>query len=187
MNHEELNRVLDEDAAAVRTFMHQLESTTMAVAQGRYRLDPAAAEDVWMRVVQKLWDQDKAALRAWRGDGSLTAYLNSIVHRQCLMHLRARKVRSAEVAMSELDGLAAPEPPSPLDDAERFGVCRRAATQLSARDRRMLELRFFEERVYDEITQETGLTRGAARKAVHSAVRRLRDRVRREAPEYFAA
>ena len=187
MDAIDFDRLLADDPNHVDRFAIELERLALAIARRRYRLAPAEAEDVLIAVVHKLWDDEKAALRAWRREGTLRSYVASIVHRHCLLHLRRQLRLSVEIATDSLDSFEAPTPTEPWERGEMLATCRDAAARLSPRDREMLALRFAEGRDYEEIIGVTGLSYGAARKAVHSAVRRLREQVREVAPEYFAA
>ena len=177
--------LLQDDRDTVARFVAGLERLALRIARAHYRFRPDEAEEILLEVVRKLWDGDKAALRAWRGEGSLESWLTAIVHRFCLMELRRRKRRSAEVATDRLDEFEAEALPEPFEREELRRLYRVAATELSERDRRLLQLRFEEERDYPAITAELGLSYGAARKALHSAIRRLREKMREIAPELF--
>ncbi len=178
-------RLLDDDEVVVEHLLQGLERLTMQIARGRYRFRQDEAEDVLLDVVRKLWDDDKAALRAWRGEGSLRTYLASIVHRACLMEIRRRSRRPVEVVGDQLEQFEAGRTTDTLEHAQLVATYRRAAEQLDTRDRRLIELRFIQEHDYDAITAEMQISHGAARKAVHTALSRLRARMRDPAPEYF--
>ncbi len=178
-------KLLNDDRATLDRFLEGLEALALRVARHQYRFRPDEAEDILVEVASKLWESDKAALRAWRGQGSLRTYLLTIVHRFCLMEVRRRKRRSAEQATDSLDAFQAAAEPIPLEQEQLRRVYRKATANLPSRDRRLLQMRFLEEQDYPAITSELGISHGAARKAVHTALNRLRERLREIAPEYF--
>ena len=73
----------------------------------------------------------------------------------------------------------------PLEREQLQRLYREAREALPERDRRLIQLRFVEDKDYDAITAELELSPGAARKAVHTAIARLRERLRQLAPELF--
>lgn len=178
-------KLLNEDRQTVDRFLVGLEALALRIARQQYRFRPDEAEDILLDVLRKLWDADKAALRAWRGEGSLRTYLTAIVHRFCLMELRRRRRRVVESTTEELDGFHARHQPPPLEQQQLRSVYRQAANELPSRDRRLIQMRFVEELDYPAITAELGISHGAARKAVHTALNRLRERMREIAPELF--
>ena len=180
-------KLLNEDVQTLARFLDELEGLVFRIAGQRYRFRRDESEDILLEVLRKLWDSDKAALRAWRGEGSLSTYLSAVVHRFCLLELRRRRRRVAEQPTEALDSFEArPEVP-PLEREELLRFYREAASSLAPRDRRLLQMRFGEERDYPAIMSELAISHGAARKAVHGALRRLRERLREIAPELFVS
>lgn len=119
-------KLLGEDRATVICFLDELQRLTMFVARRRYRFADDAAQEILLEVVAKLWDRDKAALRAWRGDGSLSTYLTAIVHRCCLMELRRRKRLGSELPVERIEHHPAPAVAKPIEAAQLERICRRA-------------------------------------------------------------
>lgn len=177
--------LLADDRAAVAALVENLQRLTLWIARNRYRFSREEAEETLVEIVATLWKDDKHALRAWRGEGTLSTYLTSIVHRACLMEIRRRERRAAELPVEELDVFPAEDIAAGPERREREAIVERALSELPERDRELIRLRFTEDRGYDEITGRLDISAGAARKAVHTAVARLRDRVRRLAPELF--
>ena len=178
-------KLLGDDRATVASFLGELKRLTLWIARRRYRFTDDGAEEILLEVVGKLWDKDKAALRAWRGDGSLSTYITSIVHRCCLMELRKRKRRDGELPVEQLDVFPAEREPAAIEAEQLRQTCARALADLPERDQGLIHMRFVEERGYDEITASLEISHGAARKAVHTAVRRLREKMQGIAPEFF--
>ena len=185
LDHIDHRRLLHDDPDMVERFLSGLEELALRIARRQYRLPREDAEDILMQVLRKLWEHEKAALQAWKGQGSLRAYLAAIIHRFCLMELRRRKRRAVEGSSDSLDAFEAIAGPDPLEKNELEQLCRNAASSLPERDRRLLQMRFVEELEYSAITAELCISYGAARKAVYTAVSRLRERLRELAPELF--
>ncbi len=178
-------KLVEDDRETLEQFLEGLESLVLTIARGRYRFRVHEAEDILLEVLRKLWVENRAALMRWRGEGSFEAYLSAIVHRFCLMELRRRRRRVPEIGTEDLDRFHAPRGDEPLERDQFRRLYSEAARQLSERDRRLLRLRFIEEREYSEIVSEMEISTGAARKAVHSALARLRRRLQEIAPELF--
>jgi DNA-directed RNA polymerase specialized sigma24 family protein len=107
-------KLLADDRPTVSRFVDGLEALTLRIARSQYRMASREAEDILLEVLRRLWDDDRAALRAWRGDGSLERHLRAIVHRACLMELRRRKRRPAEHGTDLLDTFPAEPAPMPV-------------------------------------------------------------------------
>ncbi len=178
--------VLAGDRAATEALIGDVERRVLAIARGQFRLSPEESEDVLLSLCEKLWRDDGAALRQWQGRGPFSAYLSVMASRACLMYLREKKRRSAEVGGLELD-LVAGDAAAPVEAERREEreLLARGLERLSERDRTLIRLRFLEERDYDDLTRELGMSYGAARKGVHTAVNRLRRALADLEPSWF--
>jgi RNA polymerase sigma factor (sigma-70 family) len=162
-----------------------VKSLVFRIAQRQYRFSREDAEDVLAQMLEKLWENDGDALRRWRGESPLETYLAVVANRFCLMRIRARK-RLRETQTDDADRVPAAASEDPLLGRERWEACRAALARLSERDRQIIEMRYRSDLDYDQIVSRLSfVTAGAARKALHTALERLRVELRRSAPEFF--
>ncbi|ANM31082.1 hypothetical protein ABI59_18125 [Acidobacteria bacterium Mor1] len=185
---QRIEAVLAGDRAAAEALIEDVERRVLAIARGQFRLSPEESEDVLLSLCEKLWRDDAAALRQWQGRGPFAAYVSVIASRACLMYLREKKRRTPEVAGLELDQIAGEQAAtSDVERNEERELLARGLERLSERDRHLIRLRFLEERDYEDLTRELGISYGAARKGVHSAVTRLRRALADLEPSWFKA
>ncbi len=179
LSEVDLRSVLAGDAAATEHFVSELRALASKISGGRYRLFDEDAQDVLAQVLLKLWENDREALRRWRNECSLETYLSVVVHRQCLMRLRGQ--RRSPIAQAEVDpDSIASEPVRDLVERQQeWHTCRDALARLSRRDREIIELRYLEDLEYEQIVARLGITPGAARKALHAALGRLRAKMKK--------
>jgi RNA polymerase sigma-70 factor, ECF subfamily len=111
----------------------------------------------------------EAALQAWRRRASfrqgleLRPWFLAIVANQCRMaRRRGRPTLDRTAAVVE------------RPDAEAAGALRAALSQLDAKSRLVLVLRFYLDLPYEEVGRTLGINVGAARVRVHRALRKLR-------------
>lgn len=185
LEETDIQAVLAGGSPAAARFLADLKQLVFRIARRQYRFSPEDSEDVLAQLIEKLWENDGDALRRWRGDSPLPIYLAVVANRFCLMRLRTRK-RSIEAHDDdEAERVPAPAAADPVLARERWAACRAALERLAERDRRIIEMRYLADLGYDEIVSGLGGTHGAARKALHTALDRLRADLRRNAPDFF--
>ena len=184
LQETDIRAVLGGDSAAAERFLADLKTLVFRIARRQYRFSLEDSEDVLAQMLEKLWDNDGDALRRWRGDSPLETYLAVVANRFCLMRMRARK-RVPETDEHDADRLPSAPIPDPVIGRERWEACRAALERLSERDRQIIEMRYRSDLDYKQIVAQLGLTPGAARKALHTALERLRVELRGSAPEFF--
>ena len=133
-----------------------------------------AAQDAFARAL--------VALETYRGSAGLRPWLHRIAANRCIDLLRShrsRLIRHADAA--ELDDVAAPTGPMPVEQAEvaadRSRQLRAVNTVLSAikePDRTWLELHYTHGVSYDDIAEDAGLSRAAVKQRIWRAVKRVR-------------
>ncbi|MCG8459351.1 MAG: sigma-70 family RNA polymerase sigma factor [Holophagales bacterium] len=177
--------VVRGDTGAEEELVRRYRPLVLGLARSRYGFSDPDAEDVLQTTLLTLWQGDRRALRAWQGRGRFSTYLTVIVCRLC--RERRAKASPGEDRNADGEGRIPAEPGSPAPDpaAETLGrerslLLRRALGSLSPRDRLVLALRFFDERTPKDFAVELGLSAGAARKAVHDALARLRQHLQPE-------
>ncbi len=184
-----ISRVLADDAEAKDELLSRFRGLAIGLARGRFAFDPLVANEIWQKVVLKLWADDRKALRCWRGEGRFSTYLTVIVVRICWRHREARSRRaSVSEPLESAANLAAtgpgPEQLAARNDRKRaLGHC---LAELSPRDRLLLTLRFRDGYKPSEIARLLKLTPGGVRKALHDARKRVHRRLLDAAPELFA-
>lgn len=75
---------------------------------------------------------------------------------------------------------AGPDPFGPIDDREEISV---AIRSLNARQRRVIEMRFYEDKTLDEVGAELGVVRERARQIEARALARMRRRLKGQEEE----
>jgi len=180
----DLQALLNGEAAAEGRFLAALKGLVFRIARNQYRFAPADSEDVLGQIVEKLWKNDREALRRWRNDSPLETYLAVVANRFCLMRMRAAKRAPSPAGLEELDAIPA-RATDPEAAVERWEACKAALAALPGRDRDIIEMRYLSGLEYEEIVARLGISHGAARKALHTALERLRAELRRRAPEFF--
>lgn len=123
----------------------------------------ADAEDV----VQDVFVGLPRALRSWRGEGSLDAWIRQVAARVALMRLRSRKRRREEPA-----GTDATDSASPGNPVDRVAL-ERALDGLSEEFRTVFLLKVVEGYSHDEIGGLLGITPAASRARLARARRLL--------------
>jgi RNA polymerase sigma factor (sigma-70 family) len=185
VEESDLEGLLGGNEAATKRFFEGVRSLTVGIARRHYRFTGDEAEETAAEVQAKLWSDDRLALRRWRGECPLSTYLAVVANRFCLMRKR-RQARSPETAFEvEPDSTPAPPAADTVDLARRWDACRDALSTLPERDRAIVSMRYLEDLEYDEISGRLGISHGAARKALHDALARLRAALRWRAPGLF--
>jgi RNA polymerase sigma factor (sigma-70 family) len=179
----DLRKVLDGHGPSTERFVAELKARALAIARRQYRFSQPESEDVAAQVAMRLWQNDLEALRRFRGEAPLETYLAVVVNRECLMRLRARR-RSPVDAVDSLPAGAAVDPPEDRAEArQRWEACAAALARLGERDRSIIGLRYVEGLDYPAIVARLGISNGAARKALHTALQRLRAEILSRSPE----
>lgn len=168
------------DQHAADELVRRYRGLIVGLARSRYGFGPQEMDDLLQSVMTLLWRDDFRALRAWRGQGRFSTYLSVIVCRECRRQTGLSRRRSAMETSAVFDE---PTAPSPAPDQqtlanEQSRALRKALSELNPRDRLVLSFRFFDERRPSEFAPTLGLTVGAARKAVHDALGRLRQKLK---------
>ncbi len=180
---ELVEAVLTRDPDAADRLAERCRGLVIGLALGRFGLDREAAEELLQATIERLWERDHRALAAWRGEGKITTYVTVIATR---LWLNRPQHVADEASERDLEEVAAPAPQLELvATRERRSAVERSIARLSARDRLVLRLRFGDEEPPSRIAGLIGLKPGAARKAVHDALVRLRREVGEVAPEFL--
>jgi len=135
------------------------------------------AEDALLAAFCNAW----RARATYRGGATGKAWLYQIASRVALDRLRRRRRRPEPEALSEpFEAEAADVAALALQRESRREASRRleaALGELRAEERRLVELFYFEERSYAEISSLLGVSRGQVRGRLHRVRGRLRERL----------
>ena len=166
-----VRRIVTGDAAAADRLVRDHGGRLLALFR-RMRLTPDEDEDAVQTVFERLFRNDRRALREWRGDCSLAGYLSSIA---------LNVGRTAFQARRESDDPDPEDLRDPAPSPARYLVLRRrrvyleeALQRLAERDRTLLTLRELEGLSYAEIGAVTGMNVNNVGVALHRAQHRLR-------------
>ena len=184
-NDEELiRRVIAREPGADEQFLSRHRGLVLGLTRGKYRMGLEEAQEVLDATVVRLWDKDFRALRGWRKEARFSTYLGSIVVSVC----RELRARPGDGQPLELTSETDPGP-SPLAIVlcaeQRKGVVD-TMKELSARDRLILTLVFFDERPLRNVGALPNLKPGAVRKALYDAKKRFHAALLRTKPEIFS-
>ena len=133
-----------------------------------------ASRDTIEEIRQETFVRVLALVRSERGirvPEGLGALVNSVCNYVLLEHYHARDREHESIDAQPDDKLASPEMSAPATvEVQQLAVAvRRVLSDLSARDRRLLELVVLQERNKDEVCAELGLTRDYLRVLLHRA------------------
>lgn len=168
---------------AATELVDRLRPWVVGLAIRRFSLSEPEAEEMFQTLVVRLFENDRRALRSWRGEARLTTWVSVVAARLCVA--RRSEAGPPTAPEEEAKDLPAPEAEDPVVAGERLRAVRSAVAELAPRDRLLLALRYVDERSPREIAATLGLRPGTARKALHDARRRLRDRILELSPELF--
>ena len=172
-----VRRVLVGDPAAEEELVRRYRGLIIGLGRSRFGLEGPQADELLQAIIALLWRDDRRILRAWRGQSKLSTYLSVIVCRHCREWLgserRRRAVEGADPpAVEPVDPSSSPD--EEAWEKERSQVLKEALALLNPRDRLVISFRFFDELEPRDFAPALGLSAGAARKAVHDALKRLR-------------
>ena len=159
----------------VRRFRKKLYSIAFGIT-----LDAEESQDI----VQEVFLQVYRSIDTFRGDASLTTWLQRITVNRCLNWKRrwARRFRWSHVSTDNADGQPSVEPesdqPSPesrVADAQTRQQIDQALKRLPEPVRTVFVLRELEGLSYEEIAETTGIKLGTVRSRLFHARKRLKE------------
>lgn len=148
-------------------------------------LQPEDTEDVAAEILLQLVANDYAALRQFRGQCSLAAYLTVICRRICV-HELARRAAAREV-QTRVDGhpptlAEREEPPKAQVGLESLEEVQRLLSKLPTKERRVVRLFYLEGRSYEEISTELNIPVNSIGPILSRARKKLRKDVKSPPP-----
>jgi RNA polymerase sigma-70 factor (ECF subfamily) len=158
-------------------------------SRGIYRLvlrmvgNSALAEDLLQEVFLKLW---KSAAMLDEGATSLGPWLIAVARNHVLDYLKSKRNRSSmqsvPLDLSEISQHLSPSEPTFVFE-ERLRLLRRGLDRLDARERRVLELAYFEGLTQTEMAAMLNMPLGTVKTCVRLAIRNLKKHLEKENPE----
>ena len=177
-----LLRMRRGDAQALGELYDRTLSRVFALAVRIVR-NEADAEEVVCDVYRQAWEN---AVDYSSGRGAVMAWLLTMTRSRALDHLRRRRARGVEEPLHPDDALDAymlregPEQESLLDVLATGSAVQRALAVLSAAQRRVVELAFFEDLTHQEIAQRTGWPLGTVKSHLRRGLAALKPVLVRE-------
>lgn len=110
----------------------------------------------------------------------LDSYLKTAFYRQMLSVLKAQKKQQQQLEKQNLPQQTFSYETLLIqlqEEQEQQAKLEAALAQLSEQQRNMLQLRFFKELSYDEITAQTGKSRQTIYNQIHAAIKILREKL----------
>ncbi len=148
-------------------------------APRKYGMSPQDAADI----LQEVWVDLHSGLKSVRS-GELAGWLVSVASHKCYRWKRRRTNKAEQQAACSVPEPAAPEPlvRDWLQKAEEAKVLRDAVAQLPQRDRRLVDLLFFQDppAPYSEVARELGLAEGSIGYMRANCLRKLREALERD-------
>ena len=169
------------DPDAFRTIfrsMHPRVFAYIAYRVGRAEDAEDITAEVFMRVVNGLGRFE------YRGEGSFTAWLFQIAHREVARFFSRRRV-DADIPLDELPDITGydPTPEQALMRKERFAAVRAALAELPPRRAEVLTLKFYGELRNKEIAAVLGLDERTVASNLSRALDQLEQTIRTEWPQ----
>jgi RNA polymerase sigma factor (sigma-70 family) len=143
-----------------------------AVATRAFRLDPAAAEEVFQDTCVRIYD----GLAGYAGRGTLRAWIREVTISACREYFR-RAQRNLRETLEDPAELPEADAGQDLDSFERALDVREAVIALGDPCRGTLELAFFRDLTQAETARRLGVPEGTVAARVSRCLRRLRDRL----------
>lgn len=173
-------RVRSGDAAAVEELLRRYRPRLANWVHGRLPPAARAAQDT-QDIVQRslVRSLDHLATFEPRHEGSFIAYLIRTAHRLMRDSVRDARRRPAGEPLDEQLIDPAPTPGEQALDRRRAEQLQRAMATLSAKQRKLLELRFSFDLSYPEMALILAITSDAARMQLERARDKLADAMRR--------
>ncbi|MBT4522121.1 MAG: sigma-70 family RNA polymerase sigma factor [Halieaceae bacterium] len=136
----------------------------------RMTRNPADAMDLLQEIFLAIYRN----LPNYRGSGDFGAWVRRIAINRCTDFLRHRQ-RQPETSEEALYNLAAPS--SPDEEAyvgQRNKEILKMLSELSAEQRTVVELKFFQQQTFEEIAQQLGISSNTAKTRLYGAIDKLK-------------
>lgn len=161
----------------VESYGPEILGTCINRLGGDRSLGEDAAQDVLARAIRSLLD--------YRGDTGLRPWLHRIAANRCIDILRARQSQTRRHSDgANIEDVVGEETPMPSEEEEealathrRLVRVRSALDSIKEPDRTWLELHHTHGVSYDELAEDSGLSRAAVKQRVWRAVKKVRSQL----------
>ncbi len=156
-DEEALGTLMDRYGGALLHFAHRLTG------------DLQLAEEIWQDTMLKAWQQASS----FRVDGHLKAWLFRVARNNAIDHMRKKRLPTEEYTVC-LETAATTHRPE--REAERSWLSAEvfeAIEELPSAYREVIDLRFFHQLCYQEISQVLGIPLGTVKSRLNYAIQRL--------------
>ncbi len=174
-----IKRFLNNDVRAQKQFIEKYKKWVMGVAIKQFKLDVFNAEEIFQIVLLSLIDKDYKVLRAWQGRSKFSTYLTVIVTRACIKYVNKNKneqpLDESHYEKTQSDNKVSPEDKTHI--TKQLELIQHYFSQLNSRDQLLLSYRFVDELEPTKIAKILNMKSGAVRKAIHDAVKRLKNKL----------
>lgn len=170
-----LRRCQRGDDSALTVLVHRFQDRIFRLAC-RVLGDRARAEDATADALAGVW----AGCQSWRGEASAGTWIHQVAYRVILDHARARRrwwrfwnwSETDDAGSAELDPAVIVAKQSERDDREQ--VVAMVLKTLSAEDRALVQMHYFEELPLAEIGEILGVSRDALKMRLSRCRQKLR-------------
>lgn len=181
---ERIGRILDGDRAAANALVADHRFTVMRALRRFHQFDDGTIGELFQEVFAKLWANDCAALRAWRGDGALGAYIGRIARNLAIDHWRALDNALEDAPIEDPDELVGDsvDPQTATLVGEIRRMMRAAIGQLPPPDQEVIRAVVFDHLDYEEAAERLGTNANALGVRLNAARKRLKVIIQRDYP-----
>ncbi|MDN5939958.1 MAG: sigma-70 family RNA polymerase sigma factor [Salinisphaera sp.] len=169
VDEELLARIGRGDEAALRRFYDRHQARVYRYAKSRLN-DPFAAGDILNEVMLEVWRR----AMTFAGRSKVTTWVLGIAHHKVIDHLRRESRHTAETFDEATPDDQAPSAADAIAGLQEAGRLRACMEELTAVQREVMHLAFFEGLSYPEIARIAGCPEGTVKTRVFHAKQALK-------------
>jgi RNA polymerase sigma-70 factor (ECF subfamily) len=163
--------VLAGDSSAAEMLVRRYRFVVMSALRRFRTLTPSDVDDLFQDVFERLFENECAVLRAWRGQTDLAAYIRRIATNRALDHLRSCRSAVDDEPLDDPDGVVGdgedPQTVALAGELRRMMV--EAIQQLAPPYAEVIQAVDREELTYSEAAERLGVTRNNLGVRLHHA------------------
>ena len=127
-----------------------------------------------MDVMQDVFVSIYRNLSGFRGDAPFIAWMFRIVTYRCTDYLRKRRIETTEYDEAK-DSTDTASPVKQLQDAQDNADIMALMQRLPIDQRQVIELKFFQNFTFDEISTQLGISSNTAKSRLYAALKKMRE------------